>query len=371
MLVRHRAAAHHRGMFEPPRDAGDDVLDVGPRRRRPRWVPVVAAVAVAGAVVAVLAARDGSTRRAAPGPSAAASDLPLSRPVGGAANEALAVSGHYLYRFFSGALYRADITDPLDPVPAGVTSIGGFDLTLQGVEFSLVLDPAHRQGFVVSLNAAPATIVRVDLDTMAEAGRLVWPTDVAAAAVLDGHLFLAATNSVVDIPPGGTDSRVIPALLGQYSDLAADPARHRLVLFGREGKAMRVVTYRPGDARATRTAAPFAKGWIVVAGDAIWAGGYAQAGPVLARLDPATLKPVAFSALTPQLGPGAIPVATGGRDVWVRSGAGGDGLWCVDGRTGDALQYWQYDGAVASAVGAAYVATTSGPLPLRLGSCAG
>jgi len=358
-------------MFEPPRDAGDDVLDVGPRRRWPRWVPAVAAVAVAGAVVALLVGRDSGPHHAAPGPSGPSTGQPATRPIGGAANEALAVSGHYLYRFFSGALYRSDITDPLDPTPAGVTSVGGFDLTLQGVEFGLVLDPAHRQGFVVSLNAAPATIVRIDLDTMTEAGRLVWPTDVAAAAVLDGHLFLATTNSVVDIPPGGTESRAVPALLGQYSDLAADPARHRLVLFGREGKAMRVVTYRPGDGHSTRTAAPFAKGWVVVTGDAIWAGGYANTGPVLARLDPKTLKPVAFSALTPQLGPGAILVASGGRDVWVRSGAGGDGLWCVDGRTGDSLQYWQYDGAVASEAGAAYVATSSGPLPLRLGSCAG
>jgi hypothetical protein len=358
-------------MFEPPRDAGDDVLEVGPRRHWPRWVPAVAALAVAGAVMALLVGRDGGQHRAAPRPTDSARGQPVTRSIGGAANEALAVSGHYLYRFFSGALYRSDITDPLDPVPAGVTSVGGFDLTLQGVEFGLVLDPAHRQLFVISLNAAPATIVRIDLDTMAEAGRLVWPTAVAAAAVLDGHLFLAATNSVVDIPPGGTDSRPIPALLGQYSDLSADLARHRQVLFGREGKAMRVVTYRPADGRSTRAAAPFAKGWLAVAGDAIWAGGYANSGAVLARLDPSTLKPVAFSALTPQLGPGAIPVASGGRDVWVRSGSGGDGLWCVDGRTGDSLQYWQYEGAVASEVGAAYVATSSGPLPLRLGSCAG
>jgi hypothetical protein len=57
--------------------------------------------------------------------------------------------------------------------------------------------------------------------------------------------------------------------------------------------------------------------------------------------------------------------------LWVRSGGGGDGLWCVDATNGDQLQYWQFAGAVTSRQGVAFVAQRDGPLTLQLAACTG
>jgi hypothetical protein len=92
---------------------------------------------------------------------------------------------------------------------------------------------------------------------------------------------------------------------------------------------------------------------------------------VLQQLDPDTLRPVAASPLAGELGPGALVVAAGTRSLWVRSGGGGDSLWCLDPASGASLQRWSIGGRVASTSGVAVVASASGLLGLRLDGCPG
>ena len=350
-----------------PHDLDEDVLSLGPRRRLPRWL-VIALGTLAVVIAAALVLTRGDTARhaAAPAPTGSAPDLSL---LAGQAD--IAVAADRLYRLAGGALYRLDVTDPATPSSDGVVAVGGLDNTLANVSYHLVLDAPRDRVWVVGYGAAPALVVEFDTRTLTEVGRLRWPGVVSAAAALHGQLYLAATNALVDVAPDGRTARTVPELHGQYFSVVADPTRSRLLLLGTD-RGIRVETFVPSGQRAFRgPAAPFGKGSLLVVGGAIWAGGYGDRGAVLARLDPTTLLPVAFSELTPQLGPGAILAAAGSRVLWVRSGSGGDGLWCLAASTGDQLQFWQYDGAVASRRGAAYVAVRSGPLDLRLGSCPG
>jgi hypothetical protein len=77
------------------------------------------------------------------------------------------------------------------------------------------------------------------------------------------------------------------------------------------------------------------------------------------------------SPLRGELGPGAVVVASGQAVFWVRNGASGDDLWCVDASSGRPVHHWVTPGVVASTAGAAVVATSSGAAPLFLRGCAG
>ncbi|MDT4982892.1 MAG: hypothetical protein QOF95_382, partial [Pseudonocardiales bacterium] len=64
--------------------------------------------------------------------------------------------------------------------------------------------------------------------------------------------------------------------------------------------------------------------------------------------------------------------AAGDHDIWIRSGGDGDGLWCVDGRTGGILQYWpRVQGAVTSRDGAAFVLMEGLLVPIVMQDCTG
>jgi hypothetical protein len=156
--------------------------------------------------------------------------------------------------------------------------------------------------------------------------------------------------------------------------IAVDRARQRLVLF--DVAARRVVSYDPATGALRRSPKlPIGKGNVLVDGAGrVWVGGYRFAGgggAWLARLAPTTLQPIDSSPLADQLGPGAVLVASGIRVIWVRSGAGGDDLWCVDGRTGRAEQHWRIGGVVTSTAGTAAVDVVGRVQPLQLHGCAG
>ncbi|MEO8889591.1 MAG: hypothetical protein ABI301_03255 [Jatrophihabitantaceae bacterium] len=350
----------------------DDLLDLGRRRSLPRWAigalwAAVAAVAV-GVVVTGVGSLNGGTKPKL-GPTSSGPPIASSLLTGSAGD--LAIDGKILYEFSSGALYRIDITDPASPVSDGVTAVNGLDGASGDATFHLVLDPAAHHVWVVTYGVAPANFVEFDSRTLAELGRLQVPSEVRSAAAYAGHLYLATTTAVLDITSPNRAPATITSLSGQYTSIVADPARSRLLLLGFDNGA-RVSSYLPATARSVLgPSAPFGKGDLLVVGGSIWAAGFGGANAVLARLDPTTLRPIVFSELSPQLGPGAIGAAAGTNVLWVRSGAGGDGLWCVDAGTGDQLQYWQYDGAVASAHGAAFVAQREGPLSLHLAACTG
>lgn len=359
--------------FRPERgpESQDDVLDLGRRRRLPRWTIMIGWAAVTALVVTVVVARAGSSDHGAR-PSPANSGPVLTEPLGGPVSADLAIEGRYLFEFSQGALYRTDIGAGGSLTADGVLAVTGLDLTLESATFHLVADASTHRIWMLTYGAAPATVVEFDAQSLTEVGRLLWPSEVHAAAAFGGHLYLAATNAVVDIASAKGAPTTIGALTGQYSSIVADTARSRLLLFG-EDHGPRVSSYTPAGGRSARgPAAPFGKGGLLVVGSSIWAAGYGDTGAVLARLDPGTLRPVAFSELSPQLGPGAIAVAAGAHVLWVRAGGiGDDALWCVSATTGDQLQYWQYAGAVASTRGAGFVAQRDGPLSLQLSGCPG
>jgi hypothetical protein len=353
-------------------ESQDDLLDVGRRRSLPRWALGVLWAVIAAVAITVVVARSTSSNHVAkpkPGPTSQGPAFPSS--LLGASEGDLAVDGKVLYELSQGALYRLDITDPASPASDGVATIDGLNRTLDDASFHLVLDSATHHIWVVTYDASSSMVIEFDSSSLVEIGRLLWPGQVHAAAVLGGHLYLAANNAVVDIASAKAEPTTIAALTGQYSDIVADPTRSRLLLLDVD-QGSHVAAYTPADGRADRgPVAPFGQGGLLVVGGTIWAGGFANAGAVLARLDPRTLKPVVFSELSPQLGPGAVPWAAGQHVLWVRSGGGGDGLWCVDATSGDQLQYWQYNGAVASTGGAGFVLQREGPFALQLSTCTG
>lgn len=342
----------------------DDALNPG-RRGLPRWaIGALWAVVVAIAVTVVVTRPGSAPNGAAPKPGLTSAAPVFSSPV----SDDLAITGHTLFRLSHAALYRLDVTVPRSPTPDGVSAVNGLDLTLSGATFRLVLDaPAHHI-WVITYGASPATLVEFDTRTLREIGQLLWPSEVFGAAALQGHLYLASVNAVVDVASPNAPPSTIGALTGQYTAIAADPTRSRLVLGG--GNYLQ--TYTPGTAAASGPVhQSFTKISLQVADGAIWAAGFGHSGAVLARLDPSTLRAAGFSALSPQLGAGDLLVDAGTRVLWVRAMGDDDGLWCVDAGSGDELQYWQYAGAVASAPGVAFVAEPDGPLPLRLTTCPG
>lgn len=353
-------------------DDEEDVLDTG-RRRLPRWATALIALLVIAVVVALLvvnrhAAHHPQAKRTPSVSPSSPSPVPTITRQGA---QDLLLSGSRLYVLAHGLLYEYDVTQRDQPAIVTTQEVSDLDLTAIGASHHLLLDRPDNRLWVVTFGQQPAAVVGYDATTLQRLRPLTMYADVTAAAVLDGHLYLAPTQGLYDVSP----QSVIPTLLakpaGDYFAITADPARHRILLFGNVGK-FEFVSYVPSTgAMAVSRSAPFSKGGLTVVDGAIWAGGYGQSGAVLARLDPSTLQPTLNSPLAPKLGPGANIVATGTQDFWVRSGAGGDTLWCVDGRDGRPLQSWQLAGPVTSSTGVAYVAGSTGASRLTLTACRG
>lgn len=357
---------------DPPLEAlpSEDLLELGRRRSAPRWVVLglwvgLAAIVVTGLIIG------GATSGPSPKPGPTSAGPVFSQPIGGPVGDDLAIEGGALFRLSHGALFRMGIGAGGALTPTGLVPIEGLNLTLPTATFHLVVDSGAQHIWVVTYGASPATLVEVDARTMRVLGQLVWPSEVHAAAALDGHLYLAAVNAVVDVVSATAEPTTVAALSGQYSDVVADPTRSRLVLAG-DDHGDYLQTYEPASGQASGTVPQsFAKIGLQVVDGAIWAGGFGPHGAVLARLDASTLRPVAFSSLSPQLAAGDLLVAAGTDVLWVRRGGDADGLWCLSAATGDQLEYWQDQGAVASTHGAAFVAQRDGPLPLELTACPG
>ncbi|HEU5007228.1 MAG TPA: hypothetical protein VFT67_09660 [Jatrophihabitantaceae bacterium] len=354
-----------------PEGPAEDVLGFGNRPRIPRWAFAVGGLLVAVLITgAVVALRVGSPGTPAPSTSALPpSNVAAANDAGGAADaDDVLVLGSYLFRLAPDALSRSDPAGAVTTLP-----IGGLDALGRAGSYHLVGDAAAHLVWLVAYGGSPTTLLAVGTDTMAVRARVTWPQTVNAAAALNGDLYIVTANAVVDVsldrPPVD-----VARLTGRYLSIAADEARYRLVLF--DAASLHAVNYDP-TTRAVRSGPklPFGKGDVLVDGDGdLWAGGYrftAGGGAVLVRLDPRTLRPVASSPLAGQLGPGALLVASGTSVIWVRSGAGGDELWCLDGRTGRVAQHWHASGAVTSRTGNALVDVVGKVKPLTLHGCRG
>jgi outer membrane protein assembly factor BamB len=355
----------------------DDVIELGPRRA-PRWVMGAVCALVLVGIVGAVTARHASTRVASSAATALSPSLPPvtlpavdselgdvlpldSKPV-----LDVAVSLNRTWILQSGQLVG---------VPgyhrAGVR---GVDFTDVMGAVRLVLDPQADRMWLVVLQTPHGAVVEFDLAL--HRLRTTWSgAAISAAAALDGHLYLATAEGIADVAPGAREPVALPAIAGDVTDLAADRTRSRIVGLALGGlQGARVLQFTPGSRPIlARRALPFAKGELAVTGDgAIWAGGYGATGAVLVRLDPASLQVTAYSEVATELGPGAQLVAAGDGAVWVRSGAGGNALYCIDGRTGGSQQVWSSaPGAVASAAGVAYLATGAAAVHLPLDRCPG
>jgi hypothetical protein len=241
-------------------------------------------------------------------------------------------------------------------------------------EARLVLDPQADRIWLVVFDTPRGAVVEFDLalhrlrTTSSDAA-------VSSAAALDGHLYLATAGGIADLAPGARAPAALPAIAGDVTELAADRTRSRIVGLALGELGARALEFTPGGGRPFLAphALPFGKGELAVTGDgAIWAGGYGPSGAVLVRLDPASLGVAAYSQVATELGPGARLVAAGDGAVWVRSGAGGNALYCLDSRTGGSRQVWSSaPGAVASMGGVAYLATGAAAVRLPVDTCAG
>ena len=346
----------------------EDVLDSGNRRRLGLWILLIASLVVAVTVGAAL------TAKRAPRHPAAASSTPVSPPTTvliAQPSGDFAVDGTLLYYLAHESITRADISQPGFLFADGVAPIDGLDLTTPNVTYRLVLDHAARRIWMVTLGESPAVIVMFDLSTLAQLQRLSWPTELTAAAAVDGHLYVADQNGVLELAPGARALVPVAALSGTYLDLAADPSRSRLLMLGIANGRPGVAAYAPGQPLRSGPS-PIGKGNLLVVGGAIWAAGYGTNGAVLARLDATTLRFGAQSALAAQVvGPGLELVGSGASVLWVRAPERGDELWCVDAVSGAVEQAFTFPGPVSSTPGQGYRVATSGVTPFALAGCRG
>jgi hypothetical protein len=151
----------------------------------------------------------------------------------------------------------------------------------------------------------------------------------------------------------------VPGIVAAYG-LAADPARHRVIVGAFNGSAggaqIDAVYTRTGKvSKGAQTT--LGKESIAVAGGEIWVGGYGSEGPGrtnrLLHLDANTLQISGSSPLSDMIGPGAV-VWPGQHVVWVS--AGGDAsVSCLSPETGAVLaDYGNARGPVTSVGGSAY-----------------
>ncbi len=353
----------------------EDAVDFG-QSQVPRWAVGLLVLLVA-VVVGALAAQSPNTPAAAPAPapqpaesavsptstSGLGSPIPIdqvSTPVD------LAVTVP-LFLLQPGHLYKI-----ADATAFGV-SLGDAGRTRLGASARLVLDDQANRVWVV--DALGGEIIEFDGRNLHRLRTMHADGPILDAAALHGHLYLARSTGLADIAPGADQPDIMPGPVGYVASVAADPKRGRLLalVLGKEPSVQQVtITGKEQDRQA---AVPVGGGTLRVTADgAIWLAGSGSAvdGAVVVRLDPATLKPVLASPVTTRLGPSSWIEAAGDHDVWVRSGGGGEELWCVDGGTGRTLQFWpRVRGAVTSREGGAFILLGGLLVPLVLQDCKG
>jgi hypothetical protein len=354
----------------------EDSVDFG-QGQVPRWAVVIVALLVAAVVAALAAQPQHKPAAAAPTPEpvisivspSSTSGLGIPIPIDQATPVIdLAVSVP-LFLLQPGHLYK--ITD----ATAFGVSLNGSGFTRLGTSARLVLDAAANRVWVVE--APGGEIIEFDARNLHRLRTMHSQDSIRDAAALRGHLYLATSSGLADVAPGASEPRILPGLSGFVASVAADPKRGRLLaLVLGNGASIRQVTVAGTVSSAPGPApVPVGGGMLRVTTDGtIWLGGFGSAidGAVLARLDPKTLKPVLGSPVARRLGGSSWIEAAGDHDIWIRSGGDGDGLWCVDGRTGGILQYWpRVQGAVTSRDGAAFVLMEGLLVPIVMQDCTG
>jgi len=353
----------------------DDVVEFGGRRVSGR-VTALISLAVAAVVVAVVATRSAPheptglatppvivSQSAEPEPPPGLGN-PLQLPVSPAVDAVVTLDRLYTLQF-----------SQLSAISSGVFGVGpdGLDFDRIGGAARLVVDVSANRLWIVVVNSPYAQIFEYDASTLRRLRVTSWPEPITTATALRGVLYFSTSAGVATFGPGAPKPAMVPALRTQTALVVADPRRARLLVI-EDATGTRVRAYRPGGGVSPAVGRmAFGKGAVVVTGDGnIWAGGFGDRGAVLTRLDPTTLQPTRGSPVVSRLGPGAILVAAGQRDIWVRNGLGGTGLFCVDGKTGADRQSWSdASGRVTSQQGGAYLVSGTTVRALFLNGCAG
>ncbi|HEY2273629.1 MAG TPA: hypothetical protein VGH30_12695 [Jatrophihabitantaceae bacterium] len=369
-----------------PDQPDDELLDNGARRPRPPWlIPVGLAVIVIAAFIVLVNRNSSSTPSAAPsrpaasstpGPVATAADLPpgnaegqgsFGEPIDAGANVLdVAVSGDMFWELQPRQILRYN--------EAGVQARGRLPFVVPDRdELRIVLDLPTDGLWLVITEKRHTRLVEYDVVRLKLLRSLTLDGSASDAAALDGTLYLTVGNDLVRVPEHGQPDRVAH----ESTSLAAivtDSARGGLLMadVAAPTHLWRITPHTHGRVHvADPVSEPVIKASLAVANGAIWIAGFAHHGAVLMRLDPTSLKAVARSSLRQRLGPGAVLVAGGVLDVWVRSGGGSQDLHCIDAAGGHPLQRWDISGPVSSGGGTALVATADGAVPLQLSRCSG
>jgi len=313
----------------------DDELLVEPGGT-PRWTIALVALAAAG-LLALVAIRAKSHERTTASPSEPPS-ITVTHAVSGA------------------PVIKIDNTD--DPVVAAVLDHGRLtvmrtdslvNLTAKGKVLvnrhlagdsalvagapavDLFIDRAHNVGWAVSGIERQARVMTFDPTTMRTRQVTYNNFIVYDAALLDGRLYVATREGIAWLAADGRSGHV-PNVSGVVLSVAADVTRDRLLaVVSSAGNPLIAVT--PAGHLETVAGLDAIKAQVAVVGGDIWLGGFAQRGAILEKLDPSTLRPVKH-VVTTGLGPGAVFVGVGTRDLFVTSGGSAAVTWCVDARTG-------------------------------------
>jgi hypothetical protein len=363
---------------------GDDVVELVPRRIT--RATILAACLTLAALTAVATPRHRTSHGQAAAPSVSqsvtssptAAGLPDSELGSVVALDSkpvldVVMSPNTSWTLQSGQLVR-------NPASEGIakTAINDIDFNSVISSVRLFLDRDANRVWLAVLDTPNGKII--EFDTSLRRLRTTRSASaISAAAAMGGHLYLATRTGVTDLAPGAAAPRLAPGTAGAIAAIAADRTRSRILAlrYAPEGQTVdgaRILQFRPGPAPTTTSVVvPLAKGGLAVTGNGdIWAGGFGSAGAVLVRLDPTTLSVAAVSPAVTGFGPGAVLVAAGRSAIWLRSGAGGNALYCLDGHTGVSKQVWSNaPGAVASELNIAWLASGTAEVVLELHGCPG
>lgn len=357
-----------------------DVIEVGPRRLTPRPLAALSAIVVAVAAL-VLVHAGHSTRalallprigRAGPASDAGQLGPPIARFATAPIDVVAAPDRLYVARV--GGLTVLNASNGRVLADATVAELATHD---DSMWYRLVLEPESQRLWLVDTDARHSTsrAIEFDASSLQRFATITIPSLVVAAVALDGQIFAATTDGVRVL--GRVGSTPISGTSGFIAALAADPARHRLLLVIGD----QLLAVRPDGRGRSVADLGLAEAQVSVADAAIWASGVDAATSRITRLDPATLRPLA--SVDPLSGaPGSVPqlVGDGARSIWVRVAGDASGLSCLDARTGalgqnfptaDGLLAVSASGSRSGAPARAYVVMGAAIRTLHLDGCPG
>lgn len=215
-------------------------------------------------------------------------------------------------------------------LPIGDPTYARWELVTDGSAlWALTVDTAKR-------------LYRVNPPSLGLGALIPPPAEVVDAAAVDGHLYLNTDVGVFDVTPSTAPGDQLQVVARGGPAMAADPSRHRLLVLNHDDGWM-ITAYDLSDrGHVVGASLPFEARTVAVADGTIWMAGVTNAAdqrPVLARLDPATLRVGGHSVLESSLASPPTVVA-GGTDLWIRGSDSGAGLWRLDAHSGDVVQHW-------------------------------